>query len=128
MEITEVKVYLKDSGDSKLKAFVTITLDHVFVVHDLKVIEGKKGLFVAMPSVKMKEPCPQCLRKIPVRSKFCSECGAKLPEIHHTDAQEEHQDHKDLAHPITAEMRDIIRQKILDAYEMECKKGSEKHS
>ncbi len=119
MEITEVKVYIKNSRDSKLKAFVTVTFDDVFVVHDLKVIEGKKGLFIAMPSVKMKEPCPKCSRKIYVRSKFCSECGAKLPEPHHRNDEEEQQDHKDLAHPITSEMRDIIRQKVLAAYEEE---------
>ena len=80
MEITQVRVHLKDSEGSKLKAFVTVMFDDMFDVRDLKVIEGKNGLFVAMPSVKMKEPCPKCLRKIPVRSRFCCECGERLPE------------------------------------------------
>ncbi len=52
MNITEVRVRRVASG-GKLKAFASITIDGVFVVHDLKVIEGHKGLFVAMPSRKM---------------------------------------------------------------------------
>ena len=51
LNITEVRVR-KVSGDGKLKAFASITIDNAFVVHDLKVIEGKKGFFVAMPSRK----------------------------------------------------------------------------
>jgi stage V sporulation protein G len=51
VEITEVRVR-KVVGDGKLKAFASITIDGAFVVHDLKVIEGKKGYFVAMPSRK----------------------------------------------------------------------------
>lgn len=53
MDITEVRVY--PVGDEKLKAFVSITLDNCFVVRDLKVIRGSGGLFVAMPSRKMKD-------------------------------------------------------------------------
>ena len=51
MNITEVRVRRVATG-GKLKAFASITIDNVFVVHDLKVIEGQKGLFVAMPSRK----------------------------------------------------------------------------
>jgi len=51
VNITEVRVRRVATG-GKLKAFASITIDHVFVVHDLKVIEGQKGLFVAMPSRK----------------------------------------------------------------------------
>ena len=53
MDVTEIRVYPVD--DEKLKAFVTITLDSCFVVRDLKVIKGIGGLFVAMPSRKMKD-------------------------------------------------------------------------
>jgi stage V sporulation protein G len=124
MEITQAKVHLKGSQDSKLKAFVTITFDDMFVVRDLKVIEGKKGLFVAMPSVKMKEPCQKCHRKIPIHSKFCCECGFKLPEHSANPSEDEdREEHKDIAHPITAEAREYIRKKVLDAYEAEKQKG-----
>lgn len=51
MKITDVRVR-KVAKDGKMKAVVSITLDDEFVVHDIKVIEGEKGLFIAMPSRK----------------------------------------------------------------------------
>ena len=49
MQITDVRVR-KVAKEGKLKAVVSITMDEEFVVHDIKVIEGEKGLFIAMPS------------------------------------------------------------------------------
>ncbi len=49
MQITDVRIR-KISKEGKMKAVVSITLDGEFVVHDIKVIEGEKGLFIAMPS------------------------------------------------------------------------------
>ena len=49
MQITDVRVR-KIAKEGKMKAIVSITLDDAFVVHDIKVIEGEKGLFIAMPS------------------------------------------------------------------------------
>ncbi len=54
MKITELKIR-KVEGDDKLKAYVTVTFDDCFVVHNIKVIEGKSGLFVAMPSRRNSE-------------------------------------------------------------------------
>ena len=51
MEVTDVRVR-KINGEGKLRAIVSITLDEVFVVHDIKVIDGDTGLFIAMPSKK----------------------------------------------------------------------------
>ena len=51
MQITDVRVR-KIAKEGKMKAVVSITLDNEFVVHDIKVIEGEKGLFIAMPSRK----------------------------------------------------------------------------
>ena len=51
MNITDVRVR-KVARSGKMKAVVSITIDDVFVVHDIKVIEGDKGLFIAMPSRK----------------------------------------------------------------------------
>jgi stage V sporulation protein G len=50
MEITEIRISLRT--DNKLKAFASITLDNRFVIRGLKIIEGAKGVFVAMPSRK----------------------------------------------------------------------------
>ena len=51
MQITDVRVR-KVAKEGKLKAVVSITMDDEFVVHDIKVVEGEKGLFIAMPSKK----------------------------------------------------------------------------
>lgn len=49
MEITDIRIR-KINTDSRLKAVVSITIDNCFAIHELRVIEGKEGLFVAMPS------------------------------------------------------------------------------
>jgi len=53
MDVTEVRVFPVE--EDRLKAYVTITFDDCFVIRDLKVINGSKGLFVAMPSKKRKD-------------------------------------------------------------------------
>ncbi|MBR6153948.1 MAG: septation regulator SpoVG [Treponema sp.] len=51
MQVTEVRIR-KIEGEGKLKAYVTVTFDECFVIHNVKIIEGKAGLFIAMPSRK----------------------------------------------------------------------------
>ena len=53
MQVTEVRVFPVD--EDKLRAYVTITLDHCFVIRDLKIIHGATGYFVSMPSKKRKD-------------------------------------------------------------------------
>ncbi len=52
MKVTDVRVR-KVSNEGKMKAIVSVTFDEEFVVHDIKIIEGQNGLFIAMPSRKM---------------------------------------------------------------------------
>lgn len=80
MEITEVRLTLRE--EPKLKAFANITFDDAFVVRGLKIIEGDKGLFVAMPSKKGKDGV-----------------------------------YRDIAHPVTNEMRKKIENAVLAKYE-----------
>src|SRR5512137_1553931 len=54
MEITEVRVF-PVASEERLKAYATITIDSIFLIRDLRVINGNTGLFVAMPSRKMKD-------------------------------------------------------------------------
>ncbi|TVR70172.1 MAG: septation protein SpoVG [Spirochaetaceae bacterium] len=53
MEITDIRVR-RVGGDGKLKAYVTVTFDGCFVVHNIKVIHGRSGVFIAMPSRRTK--------------------------------------------------------------------------
>lgn len=55
MNISDVRVRIVKKDDSKLKAVASITIDECFVVHDIKVIEGSQGYFIAMPSRKTPE-------------------------------------------------------------------------
>jgi stage V sporulation protein G len=123
MEITEVKIFLKDSPDKKLKAYATVTFDNAFVVRNIKVIEGTSGLFIAMPSRKIKQACPKCGFKNEARSKYCNQCAASLPLVPKPVAQEgdnsSQAEHKDIAHPITQPFREYLQKKVLDAYEQE---------
>ncbi len=52
MNITDIRVRIVKKDDSKLKAVASVTFDDCFVVHDIKVIEGAEGYFIAMPSRK----------------------------------------------------------------------------
>ena len=51
MEITDIRIR-KIDAEGKMKAIVSVTFDDMFVVHDMKIIEGQNGLFIAMPSRK----------------------------------------------------------------------------
>lgn len=55
MKVTDVRVRLVKKDDSKLKAVASITFDDCFVIHDIKVIDGNEGCFIAMPSRKTSE-------------------------------------------------------------------------
>ncbi len=134
MDITDIRIFIRDSSSgSKLKAYATITLDGIFVVRNLKVIEGTKGLFVAMPSERAKEPCPSCSFRNAVRSHFCSQCGKSLPSSGGTQEDKGHDahtegaagEHRDIAHPITSECREMIQHKVLEAYEAAKKEGQQ---
>ena len=115
MEITETRIFLKESPDRKLKAYATVTFDNAFVVRNIKVIEGNSGLFIAMPSRKIKYLCPKCSFRNEARSKFCNQCGSQLSDVVRapgspTEAQSEH---RDIAHPITQSFREYLQKKVL---------------
>ena len=81
MRITDVRVRKVDS-DSKMRAVASITIDDEFVIHDIKIIDGDKGLFIAMPSRKTGDG-----------------------------------EYRDIAHPISSEVRAKMQATIIEAYE-----------
>lgn len=122
MKITEVRIFPREGSDKKLRAFATLTFDDCFVVRDIKIIEGNKGFFVAMPSRRIKEPCPQCGHRNVIRSRYCNQCGrgfpAPPPEAGRvSDPPLFQAEHKDVAHPITADCREYIQRTVLEAYQ-----------
>jgi stage V sporulation protein G len=124
MEITEVRVKLIDNKDERLKAFCSMTIDNDFVIRDIKVIEGTSGHFVAMPSRKMSDHCPKCGGKNHLRARFCNNCGASLSEDRaRKDFKGRMKLHADIAHPINAECRQFLQDKIVQAFEEELEKS-----
>ena len=124
MEISEVRVKLVNNQDDRLKAFCSMTLDNEFVVRDIKIIEGSGGLFVAMPSRKMSDHCSKCGGKNHLRSKFCSNCGTKLPDSRmKQDMQGRVKLHADIAHPINAGCRKKIQDTIITAFHEETERS-----
>ena len=71
MQITDIRVR-KITKEGKMKAVVSVTFDEIFVVHDIKVIEGEKGLFIAMPSRHLKSMRKQ-LKRTTQRNKLNSD-------------------------------------------------------
>jgi len=87
VKITDVRLRLANGEEgSKLKAYADITFEECFVIHGLKIIEGKNGMFVAMPSRRM------------TNGEF-----------------------KDIAHPISTELRNTINEMVIEKYELELK-------
>jgi len=128
VDITEVRIFPKEGKDKKLKAYAAVTFDGAFVVRNIKIIEGSKGLFVAMPSRKLRQACASCGFTNPVKSKFCNECGkviaasiarARSEMNFQEEAEQRQSDHRDIAHPITPEFRDYLQNKVLTAFEAE---------
>ena len=120
MEITEVRIKLmEDSSGSneRLQAFCSITFDDMFVIRDLKIIEGAKGFFVAMPSRKLTDRCSHCGTKNHLRSRFCNQCGSRLDENRAIrDADGRAKLHADIAHPINSACREKIQSAVLASY------------
>jgi stage V sporulation protein G len=120
VEITEVRIKLMEDNNERLQAFCSVTFDDAFVVRDLKIIEGTKGSFVAMPSRKLTDRCGQCGCKNHLRARYCNQCGHKLDEDRATrDADGRAKLHADIAHPINSACREVIQTAVLRAYQEE---------
>ncbi|MBM4062703.1 MAG: stage V sporulation protein G [Planctomycetes bacterium] len=115
--VTEVRVKLTEDPRNKLKAYCSVTIDDAFVVRDLKIIEGSKGPFVAMPSRKLADHCKGCHHKNHLRAAFCNQCGTRLdPDRAPKDARGRARLHADLAHPINSNTRIELHKAVVRAY------------
>lgn len=120
MEITEIRIKLMSDPNDRLQAFCSITFDGCFVIRDLKIIQGTKGSFVAMPSRKLTDRCPRCSAKNHLRARFCSDCGTRLLEERAAKADDGRAKlYADIAHPINSDCRDMIQRKVIEAYAVE---------
>lgn len=120
MEITEVRIKLMEDPQERLQAFCSLTFDHCFVIRDLKIIEGTKGSFVAMPSRKLTDRCPNCNTKNHLRAGYCNQCGAHLQEDRAgKDDDGRAKLYADIAHPINSRCREQIQLRVIEAFREE---------
>lgn len=129
MDITEIRIKLmetRENSNERLQAFCSVTFDDMFVVRDLKIIEGAKGSFVAMPSRKLTDRCPECGCKNHLRARFCNQCGAKLNEDRaNRDLDGRVKLHADIAHPINSSCREFVQGAIIKAFVEEQEKSKQ---
>ncbi len=120
MVITEVRIKLMEDNNERLQAFCSVTFDDCFVIRDLKIIEGTKGSFVAMPSRKLTDRCPGCGCKNHLRARNCNQCGGRLDENRAVrDSDGRAKLHADIAHPINSACREYIQGAIIKAFQEE---------
>lgn len=126
MQITEVRIKLMEDNNERLQAFCSVTFDDEFVIRDLKIIEGTKGSFVAMPSRKLADRCTHCGFKNHLRSRFCNHCGTKLDEDRATrDVDGRAKLHADIAHPINSACREKVQSAIISAFRDEVERSKQ---
>ncbi len=126
MEITEIRIKLMEDNHERLQAFCSVTFDDMFVVRDLKIIEGTKGSFVAMPSRKLTDRCGQCGCKNHLRARYCNQCGYKLNEDRAPrDPDGRAKLHADIAHPINSACREFVQGAIIKAFKDELDKSKQ---
>lgn len=124
MKITEVRVKLMNNKDDRLKAFCSVTLDEEFVIRDIKIIQGGKGFFVAMPSRKMCDHCESCGGKNHLRARYCNNCGALMKDNRaKKDFKGRMKLHVDIAHPINVNCRKNFLEQVSNAYKEELEKS-----
>jgi stage V sporulation protein G len=121
MQLTEVRVNLCGEAGNRLKAFCSLTFDDTFVIRDAKLIDGHDGPFLAMPSRKLTDRCTRCGDKNHLRARFCNNCGNRLNENRHLRFQSGNGSHRlklhaDIAHPINANCRQQIEERVIKAY------------
>lgn len=147
MKVTKARIILPESNrDSKLLAYASIILDHEFVVYDLKLIQGKDSIFVAMPSRKEHYPCVHCKSNNHLRANYCNHCGSALNNklwecfrCRGTGGWEDEEGFReclscrgtgreiiyfDIAHPISSSCRWDIHQAVSKAYEQRKSSGT----
>ncbi len=116
LNITHVNVRRSGLPSNKLKAYCSITIDGCFMVRGIKLIEGTNGMFLAMPSRNPGADCPRCRHKNPSRMAYCGKCGNPIAKVNSRVLESENSDRADIAHPLNAECRQQILDKILVAF------------
>ena len=108
----------RDASPNRLLAYVSAVFEGEIgrvAVHDLKVIDGPHGPFVAMPSRRVAAKCVSCRGKNCLTASYCNWCGIQNPAAS-PPPEARVRIHADIVHPIDAETREGVSAAILEAY------------
>jgi stage V sporulation protein G len=111
MKITRVVVTPIAKKGSRLCGYASIVFDDVFQVKNIRLINGKEGIFIVFPNKETLRPCPKCKVMTSYRHKFCYNCGDELAVIIPAAT------YKDVCYPVTQEFHNVIAGAILAEYE-----------
>ena len=125
MEITEARVSPVEKSNGRLKGFATITFDNVLVVRGIRIVEGEKGLFIAMPNRKAEFRCGSCNAWNVFHARYCNRCGKELarPAGAENSRGDDEKNYHDIVHPIDNAFRQYVQGKILEAYQVQLESG-----
>jgi len=119
LEITAVRIVLADraTSDDLILGFATLEFNDVLVIRDLRLLEGRRRIFVAMPSKKIGDGCSQCRAKNHVLARYCNECGTRLANNRAAICDDGRAMlHADIVFPISRELRAEIERRVIEAY------------
>lgn len=129
MEITDVQIdiptgyYAPDDSRSNLLACYTLIMDDELALHCVKLIQGERGPFVAMPAEKKQDHCPRCHSKNHCQANFCSNCGLPLDKERYLKIQPNSKGqiklYNDIVHPLTVDLRQYLLEECLDVFDEE---------
>lgn len=111
MQITETRLKAPENGEKRVLAYATVILDNMLAIHDIRLVVGLNGYFVAMPDKEIWVPCPTCKKKSPHRARFCMHCGLEC-----NPAEKQAKRFVDVVHPISMPLRTMIEQAVIAAY------------
>lgn len=126
MDITDIRIFIPNMRDKRLLGFATLTLGGVFVIKEIRILDGRDGWFISMPARKKDSRCDKCKLKNHLQAIYCNHCGVLLPTqpIMNMDGTRR-LFYEDIVHPITPDFRAELQNLILDAYEKENKRIQE---
>jgi stage V sporulation protein G len=127
MKVTGVRVKLASSPENlRLRAHCSVTFDDVFLVHDIRIVDGPQGLFLAMPSRRLEDGCTYCGCRNHLLARFCNKCGKEFnPKKHPTRIDGKDRYYFDVAHPIESSFRKEVQDVVLREYNRVIEEGED---
>ncbi len=122
MQITDIRITLAGRPErGRLRAFCSVTFDDQLAIHDIRIIQGDRQLFMAMPSRPLRIRCPGCLARNDLSWKrdWCLRCGRLLPKQDPVLRCGRWQPFLDIVHPVNQKTRLWLQEQILAAYREE---------